>query len=382
MAGLRFTELQTRPMEFLDFTSVTLDEFQQLVPPFEDAFHARMAAWRMDGKPRTARRFTVYKNCPLPTPEDRCCSSWSTSKPMPSRWCTGAYSGWSRAKPISGFTCSCPRCWPRCAPSAMPRPIPHGSRATAGCFGGGSKRTAGRSPSTLGASRRANVPRPLAGTERRIVRPQDPPAQTDCYSGKKKDHTLKNVLLVNALLVILFLSDTHGGVSMICASRRPPYFQPGVGCCRIWASCHSRSRRSKSLCRRRSHAVRSDLEQQRATQVLNQQRLRIEHVNSGVKRCRIVKDRIRLWKAGVRDLVMELCCALHNFRVRLNRGCHDLIGINSIVELGLRHGEQIALLAKIQDILLTEQSGLIDHETHVCPTCGNILKKNGYKARL
>ena len=71
MAGLRFTELQSRPMEFLDFTSLTLDEFQQLVPPFEAALHARMAAWRMDGKPRTARRFTVYKNCPLPTPEDR-----------------------------------------------------------------------------------------------------------------------------------------------------------------------------------------------------------------------------------------------------------------------------------------------------------------------
>src|SRR6267154_3505745 len=71
MAGVRFTELQSRPMEFLDFTSVTLDEFQQLVPPFEAAFHARMAVWRMDGQPRTARRFTVYKNCPLPTPEDR-----------------------------------------------------------------------------------------------------------------------------------------------------------------------------------------------------------------------------------------------------------------------------------------------------------------------
>ena len=71
MAGLRFTELQSRPMEFLDFTSLMLDEFQQLVPPFEAAFHARMAAWRMDGKPRTARRFTVDKNCPLPTPEDR-----------------------------------------------------------------------------------------------------------------------------------------------------------------------------------------------------------------------------------------------------------------------------------------------------------------------
>jgi hypothetical protein len=32
---------------------------------------------------------------------------------------------------------------------------------------------------------------------------------------------------------------------------------------------------------------------------------------------RIVKDRIRLWKAGVRDRVMELGCALHNFWVRL-----------------------------------------------------------------
>src|SRR5436309_10248397 len=30
-----------------------------------------MATWRLDGKPRTARQFTVYHNCPLPTPEDR-----------------------------------------------------------------------------------------------------------------------------------------------------------------------------------------------------------------------------------------------------------------------------------------------------------------------
>src|SRR6266852_2305747 len=71
MAGLRFADLQSRPTEFLDLTSVTLEEFQQLVPSFETAYHARMEAWCMDGKPRTARRFTVDKNCPLPTPEDR-----------------------------------------------------------------------------------------------------------------------------------------------------------------------------------------------------------------------------------------------------------------------------------------------------------------------
>jgi Helix-turn-helix of DDE superfamily endonuclease len=71
MASIRFTDVQARPTEFLDLTSLTLAEFQQLVPPCEAAYHAHLAAWRLDGKPRTARRFTVYKNCPLPTPEDR-----------------------------------------------------------------------------------------------------------------------------------------------------------------------------------------------------------------------------------------------------------------------------------------------------------------------
>jgi hypothetical protein len=71
MASVRFIDVQVRPTEFLDFTSLTLDEFQQLLPPFEAAFQAHMAGWCLDGKPRTARQFAVYNNCPLPTPEDR-----------------------------------------------------------------------------------------------------------------------------------------------------------------------------------------------------------------------------------------------------------------------------------------------------------------------
>src|SRR6201997_2916657 len=71
MARIRVGDMQSRPTEFLDFTSLTREEFQQLVPPFEAAFQAHMATWRLDGKPRTARRFTTYTNCPLPTPEDR-----------------------------------------------------------------------------------------------------------------------------------------------------------------------------------------------------------------------------------------------------------------------------------------------------------------------
>ena len=71
MGHLRFTDLQTRPLEVLDLTSLTLDEFQCLVPPFETAFQAYMAQRRFDGQPRTARRYTTDKNCPLSMPEDR-----------------------------------------------------------------------------------------------------------------------------------------------------------------------------------------------------------------------------------------------------------------------------------------------------------------------
>lgn len=44
-------------------------------------------------------------------------------------------------------------------------------------------------------------------------------------------------------------------------------------------------------------------------------RIRIEHAIGGVKRYRIVKDKIRNWKQNFRDKVMETCCGLHNFRL-------------------------------------------------------------------
>jgi|SRR6266540_2431305 len=71
MTHLRYTELARKPIDVLDMTSLMPDECQLLVPAFETAFQAHMAEWRLYGKPRTARRYTTYKNCPLPTPEDR-----------------------------------------------------------------------------------------------------------------------------------------------------------------------------------------------------------------------------------------------------------------------------------------------------------------------
>jgi hypothetical protein len=57
--------------------------------------------------------------------------------------------------------------------------------------------------------------------------------------------------------------------------------------------------------------------QKAAHRRIARRRGRIEHVNSRVKRCLMVHETCRLRKAGVRDLILEVCCALHNFRVRL-----------------------------------------------------------------
>jgi hypothetical protein len=68
---MRYQDEKTKAYRILDLTSLTVDEFEQLVPPFEAAFVRYMHDWTMEGKPRTGRRYSQYATCPLPTPEDR-----------------------------------------------------------------------------------------------------------------------------------------------------------------------------------------------------------------------------------------------------------------------------------------------------------------------
>ncbi len=68
---MRYADVSQREGKFLDMTSLTVEEFGQLLPAFEEAFQERMKEWCLDGKKRTGRRYLTYANCPLPTPEDR-----------------------------------------------------------------------------------------------------------------------------------------------------------------------------------------------------------------------------------------------------------------------------------------------------------------------
>jgi len=125
---------------------------------------------------------------------------------------------------------------------------------------------------------------------------------------------------VHALLLILFLSDTYGGRihEKPIADATPSPLPAGSRLVQDlgFLAC---TLPQVEILRPTKKPRGQELtpEQQLANQALHQRRLQIEQVNSSVKRCRVVKDRIRLWKDGVRDLVMARCCALHNFRVRL-----------------------------------------------------------------
>ncbi len=44
-------------------------------------------------------------------------------------------------------------------------------------------------------------------------------------------------------------------------------------------------------------------------------RIVVENVICGIKRCRIVKDQLRLTRENISDMVMEIACGLHNLRV-------------------------------------------------------------------
>ena len=57
---------------------------------------------------------------------------------------------------------------------------------------------------------------------------------------------------------------------------------------------------------------------------------------------------------------------------------YDIKKPESILDLGLRHQEQISLLEKVQNALLAEQTALIDIDYDFCPKCGEKIVKNGF----
>jgi len=158
----------------------------------------------------------------------------------------------------------------------------------------------------------------LDGTERPRQRPQDPAQREAYYSGKKKRHTHKNVLLVTETTQqASYLSPSQPGrqhdkpvvdaaelrfapgTQLTYDSGFQGYAPAGVHVIPIKKAMHGHPLSTLDRIANRLKAGPRSL---------------IEHVLASVKRCRIVKDVLRNTKAGFADQVMLIACGLHNLR--------------------------------------------------------------------
>jgi hypothetical protein len=157
------------------------------------------------------------------------------------------------------------------------------------------------------------------GTERPIHRPTDPEEQQEYYSGKKKCHTVKNLLVIDETCHICFLSDTYEGKAHDKSlADLAGYSLPRGSCLYQDMGFQGFTREGITIIQPKKKPRRGELTppEKAHNRDISSIRIRIEHAIGGVKRYRIVKDKIRLLKDGIRDIMMETCCGLHNFRLQ------------------------------------------------------------------
>jgi len=153
----------------------------------------------------------------------------------------------------------------------------------------------------------------------RIQRPVDMDEQEEYYSGKKKCHTVKNALLIDDDCCIRFLSATYAGKWHDKALVDDEQYRlPGgsvlyqdmgfQGFTVVGAHVKQPTKKSRG-------GVRTDAQKTENHRIASE-KMRIEHAMASVKRCRIVKDKMRYWQDQIRDMVMAIACGLHNLRLR------------------------------------------------------------------
>ena len=130
---------------------------------------------------------------------------------------------------------------------------------------------------------------------------------------------MKNVLLVDKQLKIQYLSETHPGKvhdKRVVDATPYPLPQGSFLLQDLGFLGFTLEEVSIEMPTKKPKGRELTDEQKAANQAKARRRVYIEHVNSSVKRCRILKDVCRLLVSGIRDMIVEIGCAFHNFRLR------------------------------------------------------------------
>ncbi len=158
----------------------------------------------------------------------------------------------------------------------------------------------------------------LDGTERRRQRPKEDEAQKLFYSGKKKAHTVKNVIVVGVNdRQIKYLGSTHEGKKhdKKIVDEEEPKFPEGTP---LYQDSGLQGYHPDGVIifqpKKKPRHGELTTEEKEGNRLISSVRVVVEHVISGIKRCRILKDVFRNTKEKFDDLAMEIACGLHNFR--------------------------------------------------------------------
>ncbi len=158
------------------------------------------------------------------------------------------------------------------------------------------------------------------GTERPINRPQDPQEQHLYYSGKQKKHTIKNDIVMDQPCKIRFLSEpVEGKNNDTRLAHESGYGVPKDSVLAQDAGFQGFHLEGVSILqpKKKPRGGALGYADNVRNRLISGMRVRIEHTISSVKRYGMVKDKLRHWKPGFRDLVFETCCGLHNFRLNV-----------------------------------------------------------------
>ena len=179
---LRYNQLKTRPREFLAATGLKPAEFEQLLPAFTAAYAQQYPTARtIEGKARQ-RQMGAGAKAKLDTMADKLLFILVYAKTNPLQTMHGLQFGLSQGQ----------------ANHWIHRLLPVLQQALR-ALGQTPERTASAVASSALAqeAQEAGSNLGLDGTERPRQRPQEATQQNEHYSGKKKMHTDKNLLLVN-----------------------------------------------------------------------------------------------------------------------------------------------------------------------------------------
>ena len=156
------------------------------------------------------------------------------------------------------------------------------------------------------------------GCERQRQRPKDEEKQCAYYSGKKKVHTVKNHLVVHTeSRRVEYLSETVAGKThdKKMADEAELTFPTNATIeqdtgFQGYVAENALTIQPKKKPRKQELTIGEKF----INRCISSGRVVVENVIAGVKRCRIVKDVFRNWKADFNDLVMLIACGLHNLR--------------------------------------------------------------------